>query len=93
MSDPNYELVVTLEQACSQNGVELRAAEQKLKGWETTPGFYQALAVSWLILICDPHHHVSRICSFILSPERGLQLQRLLLGHSVASSALLQEWD
>lgn len=36
----------TLQQATSQNSDILKPAEQKLKEWETVPGFYTILFVS-----------------------------------------------
>ena len=45
-----------LTQATSQNTAVLKPAEEQLKQWETQPGFYSVLLVSWhselLVLKC-----------------------------------------
>lgn len=50
--DPNsaYELVLdTLHRACNQDVEVLKPAEKKLQEWETEPGFYSLLLVSFIV--------------------------------------------
>jgi hypothetical protein len=40
-------VIEVLQRASSQNPEVLKPAEAKLREWETQPGFYTALFVSW----------------------------------------------
>lgn len=50
MNEQAYSLVLeTLHQAASQNPEILKPAEEKLKSWNTEPGFHSYLVVSSLL--------------------------------------------
>jgi uncharacterized membrane protein YjjP (DUF1212 family) len=45
MDTDGMRVLTALTQACSQNSLELKPAEQQLKEWESHPGFYSILLV------------------------------------------------
>ena len=63
MDGAGADVLETLRQASSQDTTHLKWAEQRLKSWETQPGFYATLLVSncqhvvYISAYCDRSRH------------------------------------